>query len=71
MQVEGLIFNGVQSGYGLMPDAMLFTHKTTGSTFGVPNATPEKVAAYRDAHMRKWLRREAEAAAKQRSCHVL
>ena len=54
MHVEGTWFNGVQKGYGVTEDVHLFTDLTTCSTFGVVDATPEKVAARRDEHRREW-----------------
>jgi hypothetical protein len=62
MQVEGLVYHGIQSGFGLVPDALTFTDVTTNSTFCVADATPEKVAARRDEHRRDWQRQSAKHA---------
>jgi hypothetical protein len=65
VKVDGLKFNGVQSGFGVVPDMHLFTDETTNSTFGVTEATPSKVAEWRDAHRRRWaLARERAAMGK-------
>ena len=61
MKVDGLKFIGVQKGFGVSPDMHLFTDETTNSTFGVTEATPSKVAEWRDAHRRRW------AAARERA----
>ena len=61
MQVDGTCFNGVQKGYGVTEDVHLFTDLSTRSTFGVVDATPEKVAARRDEHRLEWAAMERRA----------
>lgn len=54
MQVEGVIFNGVQRWDGVHPDQHVFTDMETHSTNYFTNPTTEQVIAWRDQHRKDW-----------------
>ena len=59
MTVAGTIYNGVQNGYGVVPDLLIYTDTTTRSTFGVEvGASVEQVEAIRDTHRANWKAQE-------------
>lgn len=59
MIIAGTIYNGIQRGYGVVPDLLVFADITTRSTFGVEvGASVEQVEAIRDMHREHWKQQE-------------
>jgi hypothetical protein len=65
MQVEGVKYNGLQMGFGVFLDQLVFTDLVTKSTFYVATgASADWVKYIRDLHRAEWKRQEEEHAAR-------